>query len=110
MGCFEVDQTEVTIVKTKIYTPVFKNVVNLKIYIKYIYIRIFLYFSHEKETLFDKKKKGLFLYDVFSNGNSFEYMYILTGMDKIFIYVKILFEFADMHTRNKPRISAFQYY
>ena len=38
MGCFEVDQTEVTIVKTKIYTSVFKNVVNLKIYIKYIYI------------------------------------------------------------------------
>ena len=62
MGCFEVDQTEVTIVKTKIYTSVFKNVVNLKIYIKYIYI-----------------------------------------------YVKILFEFADMHTRNKPRISASQY-
>ena len=40
VGCFEVDQTEVTIVKTKIYTPVFKNVVNLKIYIKYIYINI----------------------------------------------------------------------
>ena len=43
MGCFEVDQTEVTIVKTKIYTPVFKNVVNLKIYIKYIYIYIYIY-------------------------------------------------------------------
>ena len=55
VGCFEVDQTEVTIVKTKIYTPVFKNVVNLKIYIKYIYLRIFLYFSYEKETLFYKK-------------------------------------------------------
>ena len=109
VGCFEVDQTEVTIVKTKIYTPVFKNVVNLKIYIKYIYLRIFLYFSYEKETLFYKKKKVLFLHDVFSNGNGFEYMYILTGMDKIFIFVKILFEFADMHTRNKPRISASQY-
>lgn len=55
VGCFEVDQTEVTIVKTKIYTPVFKNVVNLKICIKYIYLRIFLYFSYEKETLFYKK-------------------------------------------------------
>ena len=116
VGCFEVDQTEVTIVKTKIYTPVFKNVVNLKICIKYIYLRIFLYFSYEKETLFYKKgfirrfyKKVLFLHDVFSNGNGFEYMYILTEMDKIFIFVKILFEFADMHTRNKPRISASQY-
>ena len=55
VGCFEVDQTEVTIVKTKIYTPIFENVVNLKIYIKYIYSRIFLYFSYEKETLFYKK-------------------------------------------------------
>ena len=49
------------------------------------------------------------MHDVFSNGNGFEYMYILTGMDKIFIFVKILFEFADMHARNKPRISASQY-
>ena len=46
MGCFEVDQTEVTIVKTKIYTPVFKNVVNLKIYIIYKYIYIYILYIY----------------------------------------------------------------
>ena len=68
MGCFEVDQTEVTIVKTKIYTPVFKNVVNLKIYIKYIFIHIYVYsftFLMKKRRFLIRKKKVLFLHDVF---------------------------------------------
>ena len=112
VGCFEVDQTEVTIVKTKIYTPVFKNVVNLKTYIKYIFIHIYVYsftFLMKKRRFLIRKKKVLFLHDVFSNGKGFEYMYILTGMDEIFIFVKTLFEFAGMHTRNKPKITASQY-
>ena len=59
VGCFEVDQTEVTIVKTKIYTPVFKNVVNLKIYIKYIYIYIYIYIYVYSFTFLTKKRRFL---------------------------------------------------
>ena len=63
VGCFEVDQTEVTIVKTKIYTPVFKNVVNLKIYIKYIFIHIYVYsftFLMKKRRFLIRKKRFYF--------------------------------------------------
>ena len=56
VGCFEVDQTEVTIVKTKIYTPVFKNVVNLKIYIKYIYIYIYVKILFEFADMHTRNK------------------------------------------------------
>ena len=41
-----------------IYTPVFKNVTTLKMYIKYVY----LIYSYQKETLFDKKTKDIIIY------------------------------------------------
>ena len=43
------------------YTPIFKNVTTLKMYIKYAY----LIYSHQKVTLFGKKTKDIYIFNIY---------------------------------------------
>ena len=63
---------------------VFKNVANLKIYLKYLYLLI----PHQKETLFDMKTKDVYWIYIFNVAKFLEtvfiYIYIYIYM---FIYI-----------------------